>query len=65
MEATVRTTRRVVNTTEKSTSLKKSINKKIDIPKIVMKVTSLREVKLEGCINCSYFASCTLSNFQM
>jgi len=42
--ATENTIIRVSNTIEKSTSLKKSMIRKSDIPKIEIKVTSLKEV---------------------
>ena len=64
-DAMTNTPIRVNNTTEKSTSLKKSMARKRAIPKRVRKVTSLSDMRLDGWTNCSYLASCFLSNFQI
>ena len=49
----------------KSTSLKKSITRNVDVPNKVMNVTRRSESKLEGRTNSLYANSCSFGNLQM
>src|SRR5258708_8360511 len=53
------------STTLKSTSRKKTMIKKVDMPNSVMKVTNRRESKFAGCTNRLSASSCSSGNFQM